>query len=365
MDDKRSKSLRPASQSSCSDHSKAAEAVPQETKGQSKSSRKQNAERNKTGKGRRRDRGKKNDDVGVKLVLRLLPPDLSQDQFLETIKPEVGEFSDCGVLEWYYVRGHYPQKLSTRPVYSRCYLIFESTESLAEFTKKVQPIKFVDDKDNATNVMTRVSTYVKRFVPNTVGPSPVSAALEGTITEDPLFLTFMKSLKILEEKKSDYSFADVSILKPLEKEVAKQKAVESEIQRKTENALIALTGDSGKKKKKEKKKGKKKELKPKEEAGGENTSGRKRKGTKKKNKALKGGENATKDSVKNNNIVILEAAGKKELQRRKKMQLEKEKALESPSKAKTKPKQRVRGKSEDSEDGTKLKMLKRKIPEQS
>lgn len=373
MDDTHSKSSRPSSQNSRTNNPKAPELGQLEGRNQAsvKSSRKPNSARNKNAKGRRRDRhGKKNDEFGVKLVLRLLPPNLSQDQFLDTIRPEVGELSDCGVLEWYYVRGHYSQNLTTRPVYSRCYLIFEGPDPLQRFAKKVQPVKFVDDKDNSTSVAIRVSPYVKRFVPSDVGSTRSASALEGTIAEDALFQTFMKSLKILEENKSDCSFADVSLLKPLDKELAKQKAIETEIQKKTESALVALTGDSGKKKK-DKKKSKKKDSKPKEEASSESTSTRKRKGTKKAGKAAKSTGGAAKETAKNNNVVILEAAGRKELQRRKKLQMEKDKISEKPVKANDKPKQRSKGKSDDMKDvvpedsASKLKLLKRKITEQS
>lgn len=370
MDDVQSKSLRLPSQASTVNESRSgANTQVDKGEGSSRASRKSNSAKGKSGRSRRRDRhGRKNDDIGVKLVLRLLPPDLSQDQFLEAIKPEVGGFADGGVLEWYYVKGYYPQKLGMKPVYSRCYFIFGSTEQLQRFANKVRPIKFIDDKDNATNAVMKVSSFVRRFAPNDVGSSRANPPLEGTITEDPLFKTFMKSLKVLEEKKSDYSFAEVSILKPLEKEIAKQKAVENEVQRKTENALVALTGDSGKKKK-DKKKKKKKNAKAKETTVSETKASRKRKSTKKKSKAVRKAEGSEKDSGTNNNVVILEAAGRKELQRRKKLQMEKEKALGNLLKPKAESKLRPKGRSEDSKKPTleestfKSKKPKNKIPE--
>lgn len=337
----------------------------------SKSVRKPNATRAKSGRTRRRDQhGKSSEDSGLKLVLRLLPPNLSEDQFLDTLKPEIGDMKKFGVVEWYYVQGHYSANFRSEPTYSRCYFSFNDMEHLEKLVKKVQPIKFVDDKDNAANAVIKVSAYNKRLVAGPAKGVQSKQSLEGTINGDPLFQTFMKSLKTLEERTSDFSYAEVSILKPLEKELAKRKAVETEIQKKTEMALVALTGDKEKKSKsKGKKKNKKKDKTAKDEAGdatAEPTASASRKRKKSKKKANAKADVKANTAEKNNNVVILEAAGRKELQRRKKLQMEKEKLTGNADTVKSKRKPRSKGKQTEShDDAQKVKLLKREIAEHS
>lgn len=315
------------------------------------SSRKAGSAKSKVGRARRRDRhGRKSDDSGFKLVLRLLPPDLSEEQFLKTVKIEIGEMKNLGVVGWYYVQGHYSVKFRSEPVYSRCYLYFDDMEQLGKFASKVQPVRFVDDNDNAANAVAKVSPFNKRLVNEPPKSGQSKQSLEGTIKEDPLFQTFLKSLKILEERTSEFSYADVSLLKPLEKELAKRKNVETEIEKRTEMALVALTGDSEKKSKnKGKKKNRKKDKASKEEAGGaaaEPSSSAARKRKKAKKKPTKSDVKAT-NVEKNNNVVILEAAGRRELQRRKKLQMEKEKMASRADPAAAKKKSRPKGKPSD------------------
>ncbi|QLQ80300.1 hypothetical protein HG537_0D03010 [Torulaspora globosa] len=311
--------------------------------------------KSKVGRSRRRDRhGRKSDDSGFKLVLRLLPPDLSEDQFIKTVRTELGEMKDLGVVGSYYVQGHYCVKFRSEPVYSRCYLYFNDMEQLGKFANSVQTVRFVDDNDNAANAVVKVSPYNKRLIPEPPKNVQGKQSLMGTIKEDPLFQTFLKSLKILEERTSEFSYADVSILKPLEKELAKRKSIESQIEKKTEMALIALTGDSEKRSKKGKKKNKKKDKLPKDETGkvtAEPSSSATRKRKKAKKKPTKPDVKA--NSVeKNNNVVILEAAGRKELQRRKKLQMEKEKMAIRADPNATKKKSRSKGKPTDASDKT-------------
>lgn len=354
----------------------------------SKVTRKVNIVKNKSNRSRRRDRsGKKDEIVGVKLVLRLLPPNLTKEQFTATLEPVMANFAQNHVVDWYYVQGHYSSKFYAEPVYSRCYFVFETMEHLKDFVAKVRPIKFVDDKDNTTRAVIKVSPHVKKLTISSKKPARSSQALEGTLEEDDLFQTFMKSLKLLEEKNSEYSFANISILKPLEKELAKQKGIESAIQKKTEMALIELTGDNDKKSKEKEKRDKKKNKKKKgrselEEVGPSPTTdiaaSQKRKRSKKKNKgtSTKNNEAKSNDAEKNNNVVILEAAGKRELQRRNKLLKDKEKELEikaDPSKPNSKRKPRSKGKSKEekieqsanSQNSAKPKILKRDAVEQS
>lgn len=356
----------------------------------SKVTGKVNIVKNKGNRSRRRDRsGKKDEIVGVKLVLRLLPPNLTKEQFTATLESVMANYTQNHVLDWYYVQGHYSSKFYAEPVYSRCYFVFETMDNLKDFVAKVRPIKFIDDKDNATCAVIKISPHVKKLTNSSKKPARSSQALEGTLEEDDLFQTFMKSLKLLEEKNSEYSFANISILKPLDKELAKQKGIESAIQKKTEQALIELIGDNDKKNKEKEKKNKKKNKKKKgkgelEEVGpspsADPATSQKRKRSKKKNKGTssKINEANSNDAEKksNNNVVILEAAGKRELQRRNKLLKEKEKELEirsDISKPTSKRKPRSKGKSKEekiersanSQSLTKPKILKKETVEQS
>lgn len=380
MDSSQSKDSKNASRSKESPNSASSHERHDESAGHTamKTSHKPNSTKAKGGRARRRDRnGKKNDDSGFKLVLRMLPPDLTEDQFLKTLRPEFGDLKKNGVVGWYYVQGHYSVKFRSEPVYSRCYLSFNTMELLDKFSKTVKPIKFVDDKENAANAVIKVSAYNRRLVATSSKTSHSRQSLEGSIDGDILFQTFMKSSHILEERKSDFSYADVSTFRSLEKELAKRKAVESEIQKKTAMAIVALTGDGEKEGKgKGKKKNEKKDKAAKEgvdtsPTDAVNSTTRKRKKAKKKGNAK--ADKKTKDIEKNNNVVILEAAGRKELQRRKKLQMEKEQLSKNIDTTKSKRKPRSKGESkdvnalskDDAQNSSRVKLLRREIAEHS
>ncbi|CAR26254.1 hypothetical protein ZYGR_0H00620 [Zygosaccharomyces rouxii] len=267
---------------------------------------------------RRRDRGTKRGPPGVKLILRLLPPTLTKDQFLETLKPVVGDLSSWQLLRWYYVQGYYTSKIFAEPVYSRCYFIFSNMDQLKHFAQLVEPLTFVDDKDNSAKAVLKLSSYCESYDDDNRKPSRSSEALEGSLDQDIFFQTFMNSMKLMEQS-SEYSYADVNLLKPLEKEMNKQRELELAIQKRSESALVALAGDNKpKKSKKKKKKSQQKEVKE--------PKPKKNKTKKSKSGAQAGGKGSTTapasdgKSGDNSNVVILEAAGKKELQRRKKVQ---------------------------------------------
>lgn len=304
---------------------------------------------------RRRDRGPKRPLPGVKLVLRLLPPTLTQDQLLETLEPVVGDFSQWHLLRWYYVQGYYTSKIFTQPVYSRCYFIFENMDCLKKFAELVEPLVFIDDKDNSAKAVLKVSSYCESYDDECQKPTRTSTALEGTLENDIFFQTFLKSMKLMEET-PEYSYRDINLLKPLEKELDKQKGLEQAIKKRSDMALIALAGEGKPKKGKKKKK---------------STQGNDVKGVKsiKDNKDVKDSKDAKETKRKkvkykktkkrdsqsnssNNNVVIIEAAGKKELQRRKKEVQGQAKLPEKPKAVKKSAKKQV-------------KLLKKETPEAS
>lgn len=270
---------------------------------------------------RRRDRGAKRPPPGVKLVLRLLPPTLTKEQFLDTLKPVVGDLSSWQLLRWYYVQGYYTSKIFAEPVYSRCYFIFFNMDQLKNFAQLVEPLTFIDDKDNSAKAALKVSSYCESYDDDNKKPSRSSEALEGSLDQDIFFQTFLNSMKLMEQS-SEYSYADVNLLKPLEKEINKQKELEAVIQKRSEHALVALAGDNKpKKSKKKKKKAQQKEVKdPKAKKGKSKKSKSASKAGGKGSTTSQSGSTPEGKSGDNSNVVILEAAGKKELQRRKKVQ---------------------------------------------
>ncbi|CDF87599.1 uncharacterized protein ZBAI_07134 [Zygosaccharomyces bailii ISA1307] len=296
---------------------------------------------------RRRDRGPKRPLPGVKLVLRLLPPTLTQDQLLETLEPVVGNFSQWHLLRWYYVQGYYTSKIFTQPVYSRCYFIFESMDYLKKFAELVEPLVFIDDKDNSAKAVLKVSSYCESYDDEFHKPSRTSAALEGTLENDIFFQTFLKSMKLMEET-PEYSYRDINLLKPFEKELDKQKGLEQAIKKRSDMALVALAGEGKPKKGKKKKKsvqgndvkgvkGAKDNKDNKDVKDSKDVKETKRK--KVKEKKTKKRDSQPKSS--NNNVVIIEAAGKKELQRRKKEVQGQAKLPEKPKAVKKSAKKQV------------------------
>lgn len=270
---------------------------------------------------RRRDSGSKRGPPGVKLILRLLPPTLTKEQFLETLKPVVGDLSSWQLLNWYYVQGYYTSKIFAEPVYSRCYFIFSHMDELKKFAHLVEPITFVDDKDNSARAALKVSSYCESYNEDNRKQSRNSEILEGTLDQDVLFQTFLNSMKLMEQS-PEYSYADVNLLKPLEKEMNKRKELELTIQKRSDSALVALAGDNKPKKSKKKKKALRKVPKKEDK---ESKPKKKSKKTKPISQSEGKGSKTTKatpddKTADNNNVVILEAAGKKELQRRKKVQ---------------------------------------------
>lgn len=290
---------------------------------------------------KRRSRNRNQDLEGFKLVVRLLPPNLTEEQFFTTIKDTLHDdnfIKTFNIVQSYYVEGRYSIKLFNEPTCARGYLLFNDMDNLKKFGLAIKDIVFVDDRDNATKPTLRMSSYSKRL--NKIEITPGKKNLFNSLENDRVFKIFLNSLKLLEENdETNYMFnGKISLLKPLEKELNKQKELETIIKRKTEIALVQLAGAPKKDKKKKKKKKSKKKKNENNEQAEETTTDKnkietptvtkKKKKPKKKlsKKDLK--EKKNKVVIPNNNVVILETAGKKELQKRKKLQQKKE--LEKP-----------------------------------
>ena len=319
---------------------------------------------------------------GFKLVLRLLPPGLTEDEFVATLKPifEEASIETRGIIEIYFVPGSGSLALFQEVVYSRGYLVFEEFEQMRQFATRVAELVFVDSGDNASKPSLQVSPYFKTLDNSTLvaalskpvsdtGVSTVTAtdagdtttatatpvknqkksgkrskAIEGTIENTELFKMFVKSIAAIDKgETSSYMTENVSLLKSMDKELEKEKERLDAIERRTNSALLALAGgkdtvgtknsSSGNSSniKKKKKKRKKKE-KEKQKVVGVST--------KEKEKSKQKGRQITR--VKNN-VIIIEEAGRREMERRKELSLgdlkkkkdkEKEQEEEKPLKIK-------------------------------
>ncbi|QHS73385.1 Upf3p [Saccharomyces paradoxus] len=274
---------------------------------------------------RRAKSGKPTENEGFKLVIRLLPPNLTADEFFAILREKSSDGDEKKDIQdnlkysdWCFFEGHYSSKVFKNSTYSRCNFLFENLSDLERCATFINTCKFIDNKDNVTIPDVKLSPYVKKF--NQI--SKKDSALEGTIEEDEIFKTFMNSMKQLNEN-DDYSFQDFSVLKSLEKEFSKSIELENKIAERTERVLTELVGTGDKvKNKNKKKKNKSNKKKFKDEEGTTKVS------KKKRNRGKKKRDDREKSSIpktKNSNVVIIEEAGKEVLKQRKKKMLLQEK----------------------------------------
>ncbi|SCU78809.1 LANO_0A04082g1_1 [Lachancea nothofagi CBS 11611] len=246
-----------------------------------------------------------------KLVVRLLPPNLTDKQFFDAVDIEIGsksgpeagsEFLTQNVESRYYVQGHFSRKPFKLPTYSRAYLTFHEPGKLQEFARKIGNLRFTDDNDNSMIPTIAMSPYVKKLrVEDSKGVRNTKTLLEGTIEKDKTFQTFIKSLALLKENRQEYEYADLSVIQPLQKALDLKREEEARIKNQGERAIVALAGEVNK----EKTKKKKNKLNNKKKAS--DTVEPKKKS--KKPTSQGGGQDKQ-------NMVIIEAAGRRELQRR-------------------------------------------------
>ncbi|ODQ58457.1 hypothetical protein WICANDRAFT_85489 [Wickerhamomyces anomalus NRRL Y-366-8] len=88
---------------------------------------------------------KKSNSKGIKLSIRLLPPNLQQDEFWNKVSDLVNQDS---ILEKYFVQGKYSNKPFKLPIYSRAYIQFKDSKKLDEFVAKYKDVTFEDDRES-------------------------------------------------------------------------------------------------------------------------------------------------------------------------------------------------------------------------
>jgi regulator of nonsense transcripts 3 len=125
---------------------------PHRTKDQSQSNNKElkPAKEKKTSKKR-----SPRQPIGVKLVVRLLPPNLEPEKFWKD-----AHVNPSQLVGRYFIKGHYSAKPYKLPVYSRAYLAFKTSEFADSFANSLKNVAFQDDKESLIPMITK-SLYEK------------------------------------------------------------------------------------------------------------------------------------------------------------------------------------------------------------
>ena len=173
-----------------------------------------------------------------KLCVRLLPPNLTEEQFINTLE-EHGIKIDLFKESFYYVQGHYSHKIFKKPTLSRAYIQLDSLDTIRSLIDGIKTCRFIDDLDNSMVPDLQISPFVKKTT-SACDTNPI----EGTILKDHVFQTFAKSWKLInEEESSSLQFKDLSVITPLRKELEREAKMEKLLQERKEKALIELAGD--------------------------------------------------------------------------------------------------------------------------
>lgn len=254
-----------------------------------------------------------------KLVVRLLPPLLSEKKFWITIDPSVSEnksdyFESNGIIEYYFHQGgsysKFSQLSSKRKSYSRMYIIFKDFECARKFTLRIKDLVFTDDEGNSNKPGLKISQYVKLFISTSKRSRIDNSNLEGTIEDDDIFKHFLKSLDYVKSHQFDEDMDGISMLRPIASELKLRRKRREAATKAAELALTKLSGVTVKSKKKVKKDNK---------ADNNDKSKKKKRRRKRKSKEERLGEKSTEGNNKEiKNMVILEKAGQKVLRERQK-----------------------------------------------
>ncbi|KAG5519387.1 hypothetical protein PMAC_002013 [Pneumocystis sp. 'macacae'] len=152
----------------------------------------------------------------LKVVIRYLPPDLSEETFKELVK----EWTDEERVEW---SSFYPGKVSSNrnknDKYARAYIKFKSPEALFAFHKGFGAHLFSDEKSKGQRVLVEFAPFQK--VPRLERQK--HDARQGTIDDDAEFIAFQETLKNTnknpeeeaQNKKDEDDMAPIGAITPL------------------------------------------------------------------------------------------------------------------------------------------------------
>jgi len=118
----------------------------------------------------------------TKLVIRLLPPQLTEEQFRETISKYLNEVDFC-----YFCPGKQTEK---KLIHSRAYVNFTSVQAAENFFLKFNGHVFVTNKGKENKTVVEYAPYQK------ISNGPFKQDLrENTIEQDPDYLQFLEQLQ--------------------------------------------------------------------------------------------------------------------------------------------------------------------------
>ena len=123
--------------------------------------------------------------ISVQVIIRRLPPTMTEEVFLEQISP-VPENDFC-----YFVKGD--QSVGV-PTFSRAYINFVNQEDIFTFQDKFDGYVFVDDRGNEFTALVEFAPYQK--IPRHDG---IKEDKCNTLDNDPQYLEFLKKLENPEE----------------------------------------------------------------------------------------------------------------------------------------------------------------------
>jgi len=118
----------------------------------------------------------------LKVCIRKLPPNLTQEIFMKSI----GNFKDT-ISNIYYVQGKNKEKYAK---FGRCFIVFQDQQSKANFLKDYKP-SFIDEKGNRYTAKLEIALYQKDW--NGVKATPNKD--EGTYEESEEFKAYLEKLK--------------------------------------------------------------------------------------------------------------------------------------------------------------------------
>ncbi|AMD19072.1 HBR171Wp [Eremothecium sinecaudum] len=182
---------------------------------------------------------------GYKLVVRLLPPNLTSEMFFKSLQANLPSdtFLDEFTTDQYFVQGHYSKKPFKLPKYSRCYFTLPDMNNLQVLANILKDMAFVDDHDNSLAPKLALSPYVKKMGSEDLKKHVKQQRKhEGTLVNDVLFQNFMKSVALIAESGGEYQYQDLRILNPIDDELKRRLKRSEIIQKQAEKAINDLAG---------------------------------------------------------------------------------------------------------------------------
>ena len=193
-------------------------------------------------------------EQNVKLSLRLLPPGLKEDEFLNQLA-NIYPHHASKIQLHYFVQGSYPLTPFEVPVYSRAYVTFKNAKDSSEFCSFVKNKPFHDEKDSIIPIVEK-AVFPKMITSDYIVDSkrePQKDKKLDNLEDDEIYKKFLLYLD-----KGVNEFDLKKIHKALNKKL-------KEKPKKNQSALVSKSSKRKKVSKEEKEKKEKKEKKHKKD----------------------------------------------------------------------------------------------------